>query len=75
MASLFAPKPQVIQPQAPPPMPDNNSPQVLEAQRKAAADAAARAGRLSTILTDKSGPAANRGNQDTYSARTLGAGG
>jgi|GEM_PF-5874368 len=53
-------------------MPDANSPAVLEAQRKAAAEAAARAGRASTIMTDSKGPAANRGNTDSYGGKTLG---
>lgn len=75
MASLFgAPKPQVVEPTPAAPMPDNNSPAVLEAQKKAAAMAAARQGRLSTILTDNAGPQANQRNTDSYSARTLGSG-
>lgn len=74
MASLFAkpPQPQVA---APVPMPDSMSPAVLEAQKKAAAEATARAGRMSTILTDAAGPAANARNTDTYTAKTLGGGG
>lgn len=75
MAGLLSPKaPAVVQPQAPAPLPDNNSPAVLEAQKRAAADATARAGRLSTILTDNNGPDANKRNTDSYSARTLGGG-
>ena len=75
MSALFA-KPQTPTVTAPPPMPDNSSPAVLEAQATAAAAAAARAGRLSTILTGQtsSTPAANRGNSDTYAAKTLGGG-
>jgi hypothetical protein len=74
MTGLFS-KPAVVQPTPAAPMPDNNSPAVLEAQRKAAAEAAARAGRTSTILTDNEGPAANRRGSDSYSGRTLGSGG
>ena len=74
MTSLFAPKTQVVTPSAPAVMPDNSSPAVLEASRKAAAEASARAGRLSTILTDNNGPAANKGNTDSYASRTLGGG-
>lgn len=74
MASLFA-KPQQPQVTPPTPMPDSSSPAVLEAQKKAAAEATARAGRMSTILTDSAGPAANARNVDTYTAKTLGGGG
>lgn len=74
MSGLF-PKPQVVTPQAPAPVPDMNSPAVMEAQRKAAMDAQARAGRASTILTGDNGPKANQGNRDTYSSRTLGSNG
>lgn len=74
MSSLFRP-PQVVQPSAPAPAPDMNSPAVLEAQRKAAMDAQARAGRASTILTGDSGPKANQGNRDSYASRTLGSAG
>jgi len=71
MSALFSrPQPAAIQAAAP--MPDANSPAVLEAQRKAAAEAAARAGRASTIMTDSKGPAANRGNTDSYGGKTLG---
>ena len=56
-------------------MPDSNSPAVLEAQRKAAAEAAARAGRVSTIMTGPGGPAANQRNSDSYAGKTLGGGG
>lgn len=77
MAGLFGggQKAQVIEPTPPAPIPDSQSPAVLEAQKKAAAEAAARAGRLSTIMTDKNAPESNRGNTDSYSNRTLGAGG
>lgn len=73
MSKLFAKPPQPVI-QAPPPMPDNASPAVLEAQKKAAAEAAARAGRTSTILTDQAGPAANQRNSDSYAGKTLGGG-
>lgn len=75
MAALFSPpKVQMPAPSAPAPMPDNNSPAVLEAQRKAAQEAASRAGRASTILTGKgeNTPAANRGNTDSYGGTKLG---
>lgn len=70
MASLFAPKPPVMQappaPKDPAPMPDPNSAAVNEARRKAQADILRRAGRSSTILT---APGERGGD---YSARRLG---
>lgn len=69
MSGLFNPKKPQPTPAAP--MPDSGSPAVLEAQRKAAADAVARAGRASTILTapaDRSSPT----NADSYAANKLG---
>lgn len=54
----------------PAPMPDSNSPAVLEAQRKAQSDILARAGRQSTILTAPQ----NRGNSGPYTSTALGAG-
>lgn len=74
MSGLLPKAPAPITPQAPAPMPDNNSPAVLEAQRKAAADATSRAGRLSTIMTDNNGADANKRNTDSYASRTLGSG-
>lgn len=76
MSGLFGgSKPQVVQPTPPAPIPDNNAPAVLEAQRKAAAEASARAGRVSTIITDAAGPQANARNTDSYANKTLGGGG
>ena len=42
---------------------------------EAAAEAAARAGRVSTIMTEPGGPAANQRNSDSYAGKTLGGGG
>ena len=50
-------------------MPDQNSPDVIEAKRKAAMDAMARSGRSSTIMT-----AAQGGTGREYSASKLGSG-
>lgn len=71
MAGLFGKTPAPPPISAPAPMPDNSSPAVLEAQRKAAADAMARSGRTSTILTDTSGPAANQRGTDSYAGKQL----
>jgi len=69
MTSLFTPKVQAAPaPSAPAPMPDSNSPAVMEARRKAQMDIMNRAGRSSTILTAPK----DRGG-DTYSSSTLGA--
>lgn len=65
MGSLFGSK--TPNPKPPAEMPDDQSPAVLEAKRKAAMDAAARAGRASTILTS------GGDNGATYSGKTLGA--
>lgn len=69
MAGMFGSKPT---PQAPAPMPDNNNPAVLEAQRKAAMDAMARSGRSSTILSGSGDRSSS--NPDSYSGKTLGSG-
>jgi hypothetical protein len=67
MGNLFKPSIPAPPPVAPPaPMPDPQSPAVLEAAKKAQTDALARAGRTSTILTAP----ANRGGD--YTGRTLG---
>lgn len=58
--SALAPKPP--KPQPPARMPDENSPEVVAARRKAIADRQAAGGRESTILAD-----------DTYSNDVLGA--
>ena len=71
MASLFGgQKAPVLN--APAPIPDTSSPQVLEARRQATADALARAGRASTIATDASRRGDSGGGSDSYSANKLG---
>ena len=67
-------QPTVVQQAAPKPpalMPDQNSPAVLEARRKAMSDMMARAGRQSTILTAPGQRGGNSGG-DSYSSNTLG---
>lgn len=69
MAGLFS-SPKTPEPKPPAPMPDDMSPGVLEARKRARMDIMSRAGRSSTILTrpeDRS--------SDTYSGVKLGAGG
>jgi len=68
MSGLFAPK--MPTPQAPAPMPDDQSAAVLEAKRKAQADILARAGRSSTILTAPK----DRTTGGDYNSTSLGAG-
>lgn len=67
MSGLFGKRPD---PQPPAPMPDTNSPAVLEAGRRSTAAAMARAGRTSTILQSTTGN--SRSGGDTYSASKLG---
>ena len=78
MANLFKtkaapPVPPAATP-APVPVPDPNNQVALEAAQKKAAEQAQMAGRASTVLTRNSGPAANRGNKDTYGGSRLGSG-
>lgn len=61
------PKSPPVVPTPPAPMPDPNSPAVLEARRKKTSDMMNRAGRASTILSQGGGA----GGSD-YSAKTLG---
>lgn len=71
MGGLFSPKPPSPPPmpavQKPAVLPDEQSPAVLEAKRRAQTDMMQRAGRSSTILTAPG----NRGGGD-YSKTTLG---
>jgi len=64
-------------PKPPPTMPDNQSPAVLEAARKARQEAEARAGRSSTILSQAmkmgSGSGAAAGMPGSYSSTKTGA--
>lgn len=77
MASLFkAPAPPPVMASAP--MPDANSPAVLEAQRQAVASAVSRGGRASTIIgkQGQNGPSAAptaTAATDTYAGKSLGA--
>jgi hypothetical protein len=70
MGGLFPKAPKIdMTPQKPAPMPDDQSPAVLEARRNATRAAMARGGRTSTILTgagDRAAPAT------AYTGRTLG---
>lgn len=68
MGSLFAKPPP---PQKPAPMPDAESPDVIEARRKAQQEVLSRGGRTSTILT---GAKDRGGDQPTYIATKLGSG-
>jgi len=65
--NMFGAKTPALQPVTP--MPDANSPDVIEAKRKAAMDALARTGRSSTIMT-----AAQGGTGREYSSSKLGIG-
>jgi hypothetical protein len=78
MSSLFKPPtinvPPPPAPLPPPPMPDPFNPAAMEAAK---AQAAARAGRSSTILTtaaNRGGQAASGGVSAPYSGRSLGGG-
>lgn len=66
-----APRQQVITPQPPARMPDPEDPGVVEAKRKAVADALNRGGRSSTILTGKTSAPAG-GGFDSYDKTKLG---
>lgn len=70
MGSLFGggSKPTVTPPA---PMPDEESPQVLEARRRERERIMSRGGRSSTIMTN---PDTRSGSSDSYSGRTLGSG-
>jgi hypothetical protein len=70
MGGLFggSKPPPLPEPKPAPPMPDDKSPEVLEAKRRAAADILSRAGRTSTILTAPG----QRSSSADYSRTTLG---
>lgn len=77
MSSLFSPpKPAPVLPTpAPTPpatMPDDQSPAVLEARRRRAAEILARSGRTSTILTAPDQRGTDTTITDSYSSPTLG---
>lgn len=63
------PKSQPVTPTPPAPMPDPNSPEVMEARKKKTAEMMNRAGRSSTIL---SGGNAEGAAGTDYTAKTLG---
>jgi hypothetical protein len=66
------PKPPVVSP--PVRMPDPFDPAIMEAKRRAAADALARGGRQSTILGgSRNGAGATGTSFDSYAGRALGA--
>jgi hypothetical protein len=72
MGGLFS-KPKIPDPQPPAPMPDDQSPGVLEAQRRNLNAAMARSGRRSTILSgDTSAKTAVPSFGDNYSRDKLG---
>jgi hypothetical protein len=76
MSNLFKP-PAVMPPPTPikpPPMPDPYGPQAQAAAKLAAEQAAARAGRSSTVLTAASQGQAASGASVPYSGTTLGGG-
>lgn len=71
MAGLMKiPKSQPVTPTPPATMPDPNSPSIIEAKRKSTADAMARAGRASTILS--AGNASSNPSGDSYASDKLG---
>ena len=71
MAGLMKiPKSQPVTPTPPATMPDPNSPSIIEAKRKSTADAMARAGRASTILS--AGNASSNPAGDSYASDKLG---
>lgn len=78
MTSMFAPKAAAPTPTpAPTPaatMPDDQSPAVLEARRRKAADIMARGGRTSTILTTEGQRGSDTTLGDTYASPRLGSG-
>lgn len=59
-------------PKPPAPMPDDQSPAVLDAKRSATERILSRAGRSATILTK---PENRGGSMDTYASKTLGGAG
>ena len=80
MSGLFK-TPAVPQVATAAPMPDPNSPSVIEAQKIATASALARAGRSSTILGKQGGAGASKApvataatGADSYSGSSLGTG-
>ena len=74
MGGLFSKPsmPPIPEPKPPAPMPDSESPAVLEAKRKAQMDIMSRAGRSSTILTAPEGRGGGNGGE-SYSSTRLGA--
>ncbi len=74
MSGLFGGGQSTPAPKPPAPMPDDQSPAVLEAKRRAQEQVVSRAGRQSTILTNPQNRSVASGS-DAYSSRTLGAGG
>lgn len=65
MSGLFGETPKTPEPKSPAPMPDDQSPSVIEAKRRKELDIMSRGGRSSTILTD--------GGGGSYSGTKLGA--
>ena len=76
MSNLFKPPaaPPPPTPIAPPPMPDPFGPQAQAAARLAAEQAAARAGRSSSVLTTANQAPATGGTSTPYAGTTLGGG-
>lgn len=72
MGGLFS-KPKIPEPQPPAPMPDENSPGVLEAQRRNLNAIMSRSGRRSTILSgDTNAKTSVPSFGDTYAKDKLG---
>ncbi|MES2671610.1 MAG: hypothetical protein V4673_14500 [Pseudomonadota bacterium] len=75
MTNILSPKAPAQNPVAvapPPTMPDSQSPEVMEARRRASQEAMSRAGRSSTILSKAMGGAASSGTPAPYSGKTTG---
>jgi hypothetical protein len=72
MAGIFGSKPDPVVPKPAAPMPDDQSPAVLEAKRKEREKIMSRGGRASTILTTPE--SRGSGGFDSYGSTTLGSG-
>jgi hypothetical protein len=71
MGGLFS-KPKIPEPQPPAPMPDENSPGVLEARRQQLNAIMSRSGRRSTILSDSTREKSPGNSFDSYDRENLG---
>jgi hypothetical protein len=71
MGGLFS-KPKIPEPQPPAPMPDENSPQVKQAEQARLSAILARQGRRSTILSDATREKSPGNSFDSYDRKNLG---